>query len=236
MIKYDQPKEHHKRVESIHYSHTIELPIASTFIHQEDEPIKVRVPDFNNILGDKLTAFAPNTTGVPYRKGTKEMGMEIIKQMYDIGCLCDRADNPELISTVFYSFAETELAYRENKSSIKDVLNDIIETALSVCLRQSQGNANFDILSRGIVQIKPFIFSEVFHLEKAIPYAAKAVYIATVIKCGVKQINRFDPKIDMKDWLIVAPLNTKLNKIKKSNPEAFFYLYQVSVMERSVTQ
>ncbi|GHT40127.1 hypothetical protein FACS189437_05310 [Bacteroidia bacterium] len=221
--------------ESIHYSHTIELPIASSFIHQEDEPIKVRVPDFNNILGDKLTAFAPNTTGVPYQKGTKEMGMEIIKQMYDIGCLCDRADNPELISTVFSSFAETELAYRENKCSIDDVLNDSIETALSVCLRQSQGNANFDILSKGIIQIKPFIFSEVFHLEKAITYAAKAAYIATMIKYGVKQINRFDPKIDMKDWIIVAPLNTKLNKIKKSDPEAFFYLYQVSVMEHSVT-
>jgi hypothetical protein len=217
--------------ESVHYSHTIEVPIASAFIHQEDEPIKVRVPDFNNILGDKLTAFAPNTTGVPYRKGTKEMGMEIIKQMYDIGCLCDKADNSEIISAVFSSFAKTELAYRESKCSIDDVLNDIIETSLSVCLRQSQGHADFEILSRGITQVKPFIFSEFFHLEKAIAYAAKAAYIAAVIKYNIKQINHFNPGIDMKDWIIVEHLNTKLNKIKKFNPEAFFYLYQISKME-----
>jgi len=83
-----------------------------------------------NILGDKLTAFAPNTTGIPYRKGSKEMGMEIIKQMYDIGCLCDKADNPETVSAVFSSFAKTELAYRENKGSVENVLDDSIETFL----------------------------------------------------------------------------------------------------------
>jgi hypothetical protein len=119
----------------------------------------VLLPDFNNILGDKLTAFAPNTTGIPYRKGNKNMGMEIIKQMYDIGCLCDKADNPEIVSAVFYSYAESELAYRENKGIVENVLDDIIETALAVCLRQSQGKADFSILHRGIIQVKPFIFS-----------------------------------------------------------------------------
>lgn len=181
----------------------------------------------NTILGDKLTAFAPNTTGIPYRKSDKEMGMEIIKQMYDIGCLYDKADNPETISAVFSVFAKTELAYRENKSTIENVLNDIIETALSICLRQSQGKSDFSILHRGVIQVKPFIFSEQFHLEKAITYAAKVAYIATVIKLGVKHFSRFNKDLDMKDWIIAKPMNTKLNKIKKTNPEAFFYLYQM---------
>jgi hypothetical protein len=216
--------------EDIHYNHIIELPVTSIFIAQEKEPVNVQMPDFNDILGDKLTAFAPNTTGVPYRKGNKEMGMEIIKQMYDIGCLCDKSDNPTVFSTVFFSFAKTELAYRENKSSVNDVLEDIIETSLSVCLRQNQGKANFEILSKGIIQVKPFIFSEPFHLEKAITYAAKAAYIATLIKYDMKQLNRFQPSIDMRDWTIIAPMNTKLNKIKKSDPEAFYYLYQISEM------
>ncbi|MCL2650416.1 MAG: nucleotidyl transferase AbiEii/AbiGii toxin family protein [Candidatus Azobacteroides sp.] len=214
--------------EEIHYQNIIELPIDSTFINQENEPIKVHLPDFNNILGDKLTAFAPNTIGIPYRKGNKEMGMEIIKQMYDIGCLFDKADNPEVVSAVFFSFAETELKYRENKGSIENVLDDIIETALSVCLRQSQGKSDFSILHRGIIQIKPFIFLEQFHLEKAITHAAKAAYIASVIKFGVKQFNRFSKELDMKDWIIKEPTNTKLNKIKKTDPEAFYYLYQMS--------
>jgi predicted nucleotidyltransferase component of viral defense system len=214
--------------EKSHYQNLIELPIDSTFVNHEDEPITVRIPDFDNILGDKLTAFAPNTTGIPYRKGNKEMGMEIIKQMYDIGCLFDRADNPQIVSAVFSSFAKTELAYRDNTSNIEKVLDDIIETALSICLRQNQGKSDFNILHRGIVQVKPFIFSEQFHLEKAISHAAKVAYIASIIKLGIKKFNRFRKDLDMKDWFIAQPMNTKLNKIKKTNPEAFFYLYQMS--------
>jgi hypothetical protein len=216
--------------EEIHYQNIIELPIDSVFVNQENEPVLVHLPDFNNILGDKLTAFAPNTTGIPYRKGNKEMGMEIIKQMYDIGCLCNKVDNPQMVSTVFSSFAETELLYRENKNSIDDVLDDIIETALSVCLRQNLGESDFNILSKGIVQVKPFIFSEPFHLEKAITHAAKTVYIASVIKYGAAEFLRFNAEIDMSHWTITEPMNTKLNKIKKSDPEAFFYLYQTFVL------
>ena len=214
--------------EKIHYQNITEFPIDSVFVSQEGKPVMVHLPDYNNILGDKLTAFAPNTSGIPYRKGDKEMGMEIIKQMYDIGCLCDKADNPEIVSDVFVSFAETELAYRKNKNNIENVLDDIIETALSVCLRKSQGRADFNILSKGIIQVKPFIFSESYHIEKAITHAAKTAYIASVIKYGVKYFNHFSRGIDMKNWIIREPMDTKLNKIKKTNSEAFFYLYQMS--------
>lgn len=31
----------------------------------------------------------------------------------------------------------------------------------------------------------------------------------------------------MKDWTIGEPMNTKLNRLKKSNPEAFFYWYKI---------
>ncbi|MDR2468940.1 MAG: nucleotidyl transferase AbiEii/AbiGii toxin family protein [Tannerella sp.] len=216
--------------EKIHYQNIIEIPVESFFIHQESEPVKVKVPDFNDILGDKLTAFAPNTTGIPYQKKDRDMGMEIIKQMYDIGCLCDKVDNPEVFSTVFNAFAKTELAYRDNRFSVEDVLNDIIDTALSVCLRQNQGNANFDVLGKGIIQVKSFIFSELFHLEKAITYAAKTAYLAAIVKYGKTEIIRYTSEIIVTDLLISAPMNTKLNKLKKANREAFFYLYQISEM------
>jgi hypothetical protein len=214
--------------EEVHYKNVIEIPIESDFTQQEGVENKVKVPDYNNILGDKLTAFAPNTTGIPYRKGKKEMGMEIIKQMYDIGCLCDHADDPEVFAEVFSLFAETEIAYRDIICNVSDVLEDLIENALSVCLRQTIGKAEFDVLNRGIVQIKSFVFSEGFHLEKAITYAAKVAYIAALIKYEAKEIMRFNPTENMRDWLIKEPMNTKLNKLKKSNPEAFFYLYQLS--------
>lgn len=216
--------------EEIHYQNVIKVPINSLFVELDESPIQVRVPDFNNILGDKLTAFAPNTTGIPYKKGEKEMGMEIIKQMYDIGCLCDRADNAEIVSSVFSSFAETEIQYRGNSCAVSDVLDDIVDNSLEICLRGNHGKANFDILSKGILQVKGFIYSETFHIEKAITYAAKAAYIAVIIKHEQKDIRKYDASKsqEMKDWLIKEPINNKLNKLKKSNPEAFFYLYQLS--------
>lgn len=36
------------------------------------------------------TAFAPETTGIPYYKGENLSTLEIIKQLYDIGRLFDR--------------------------------------------------------------------------------------------------------------------------------------------------
>jgi hypothetical protein len=117
------------------YENIIEIPVNSFFITQSGETAKVKVPDFNNLLGDKLTAFAPNTIGIPYKKGDKEMSMEIIKQMYDIGSLCDYVDNVRIIASVFNAFAETEIGYRGNKCNVQDVLNDIIDNALEICLR-----------------------------------------------------------------------------------------------------
>ncbi len=216
--------------EEIHYRNVIEVAINSPFVELDGVPIKVSVPDFNNILGDKLTAFAPNTTGIPYRKGDKEMGMEIIKQMYDIGCICDRADDAEAIASVFASFAETEIEYRDNRCTLSDVLDDIIDNSLEICLRGNYGKADFDILFKGITQVKGFIYSESFHIERAITYAAKTAYIATAIKYGQTELVKFDSAKmqEMKDWLIENPALNKLNKLKKSNPEAFYYLYRMS--------
>ncbi len=218
--------------EQIHYHNVIEIPIKSPFVELDSVPIEVRIPDFNNILGDKLTAFAPNTTGIPYRKGDREMGMEIVKQMYDIGCLFDRVDSIEAVSIVFEAFAKTELSYREDNGecAVTDVLNDIIDHSLAICFQRNYGKADFDILSTGVVHVRNFIFSESFNQIKAITYAAKVAYLAAAIKNGKKELLKFVPTSvsEMKDWLIQDPPLNKLNKLKKSNPEAFFYLYRMS--------
>lgn len=46
------------------YSNTQELPIDSPFIKLDGEPLLVTVPKKEDILGDKMTAFAPNTIGI----------------------------------------------------------------------------------------------------------------------------------------------------------------------------
>src|SRR5690606_12528765 len=164
--------------EEVNYKSVISLPIQSDFIPQVNKPLFVNVPSLEDILGDKLTAFAPNTTGIPYFKKEDTMSMEIIKQLYDIGNLFDVVQELETIKTTFYRFAKTEIAYRnKNRISENDVLNDIYQTALCVVTRGADRNGNFDELQKGILRIKPFIFSEVYHIEKAIAHAAKAAYL-----------------------------------------------------------
>lgn len=52
--------------ENIKYESTIELPIKNELLLTEGDDLLVVVSDVNSILGDKLTAFAPHTTGVPF--------------------------------------------------------------------------------------------------------------------------------------------------------------------------
>ncbi|MBP1630356.1 MAG: hypothetical protein H6Q15_1249 [Bacteroidetes bacterium] len=214
--------------EEVHYTNVIELQISSPFCIIENDPNIVKVPNFNNIIADKLTAFAPNTTGIPYFKKDKEMGMEIIKQMYDIGTLFDRVDNILMVREVFNLFVSTEAKYRNIKIDSVDVLKDIYYNSLSICLRAPVENCRFEILNKGIKQIKSFIFSEQFHIEKAITLASRVAYLSVLIDKGKNEkIDFFNHNLNMSDWEIKQPFETKLNKLKKTNIEAFYYWYRI---------
>lgn len=214
--------------EQVHYSNLIQLPIESSFLPQHGEPLMVDIPSIEDLLGDKLTAFAPNTTGISYFKGNNSMSMEIIKQLYDIGSMFDVFQDIQVMKKTFGTFAVSELAYRKQDGvTAEDVMEDIFQTSLSIATRGKDGKANFEELQNGIQRIRSFIFSENYHLEKAITHATKAAYLATILKYDTASIERFTPSINMQEWIIEQPFNTSVNKLKKSNPEAFFYWYKM---------
>ncbi len=217
--------------EPIQYERLEPIKIQSSFVPQNSSPLTVKAPCLEDIAGDKLTAFAPNTTGIPYYKKEDSMSMEIIKQLYDIGNLADLVSDLNIIKSTFKTFAKTELAYRELKNlTEQDVLDDIYQTALCIVTRGADGKGNFEELQQGIQRISRFIFSESYHLEKAITHASKAAYLAILIQNDEDKIEKFTDPLIMKDWIIYEPMNTKLNKLKKSKPEAFFYWYNIFTM------
>ena len=211
--------------EKHHYGiHTQEIEISSPFIQTTESNLKVTIPIPEAILGDKLTAFAPNTTGIPYEKGKE---IEIIKQLYDIGNLFDLIKKQEVVTEVFQQFAITELAYRnKNEHSVEDVLQDILQTSLLISTKGQSGIGNYTELQKGIQNIKNFIFSEIFQLEKAIVLASKSAYLSALIKYKSNDIHFFKNPLEIEDWIIETPQETKLNKLKKTNPEAFYYWYK----------
>ncbi|MBK9938436.1 MAG: nucleotidyl transferase AbiEii/AbiGii toxin family protein [Chitinophagaceae bacterium] len=200
--------------------------IDSTFVFQNGKPLQVQVPGFDDLLGDKLTAFAPNTTGIPYEKGGHSRAMEIIKQLYDIGNLVEQATNPVAITTTFHAFANTELGYRNIEADTELVLDDIFDTALTISTKGQLGNGNIEALKQGIGQLKQYIFSENYHIEKAVTHSARAAYITALIRTGGIGLQRFSEPMEIKDWNITNQQYNKLNKLRKNNPEAFYYWYQ----------
>lgn len=213
--------------EAVQYQKLENIKIQSSFVPEKEAPLTVKSPCLEDIIGDKLTAFAPNTTGIPYFKGEDSMSMEIIKQLYDIGNLADNVSDIETIKSTFKTFAATELSYRKlDNLTEQDVIVDIYQTALCIVTRGANGKGNFEELQKGIQRISRFVFSESYHLEKAITHASKAAYLATLIKEDAAKIEKYNNPLQMKDWTIGEPMNTRLNRLKKSNPEAFFYWYK----------
>ena len=214
--------------EQVGYSKTIQKPLTSSFIENEDAAVLVTMPDINSITGDKLTAFSPNTIGIPYSKGGHDRGMEIIKQLYDLSCLYEQVDDISIVREVFERFCAVESRYREHGFSPEAVLEDAQINALSICFRKAYDErCQYEVLSKGAKQVNGFIFSERFSNEKAMVHAAKVAYLVELVKQGINQKVLFDPAIDMKNWLVSRPSDTRINKVKKSSPEGFFYLYHM---------
>lgn len=216
--------------EDNHYSNIVTLPIQSPFLKTEGEPVFVNVPSHMDLLGDKLTAFAPHTTGIPFFKDDKDCSMEINKQLFDIASLFDLTDDLSISTATFKKFAEVEIQYRKQEGlTTQDVLQDIFNTACCISLRGVVLPEEFRLLQQGIAKVRSFIHSENYTIESAIINAAKAAYLSKLIELGKTEVHHFDNANvqALSDAVISKPLPTKFNKFKKSNIEAFFYWNEV---------
>ena len=138
----------------------------------------------------------------------------------------DIVNDVEVISNVFDQFAKTELKYRKLDRLPTDVLEDTYETGIVIGTRGKRGKGRFDELQKVIQNIRNFIFSESFHIDRAMVSAAKAAYITVILRSNERELRRYNNPKEIANWNIEQPFETRLNKLKKSNPEAFFYWYQ----------
>lgn len=216
--------------EEIHYSKVVTLPIVSPLLKTYGEPVMVTLPSYQDLLGDKLTAFAPHTTGIPFFKGEKNCCMEINKQLYDIASLFDLTNDLTISTETFKKFVVVELAYRNLPiDDIQKVLDDIFNTSLLMTIQGSGDPEEYKLLVDGMKRVKGFIHSEKYGLESAIINASKAAYLSKLIEKGRTEVYHFNPDntSDLVDTEIVSPLPIKLNRLKKTNIEAFYYWSEI---------
>jgi hypothetical protein len=214
-----------------HYPQLVEIPLETDWLLQDDKRIVVTTPDINSILGDKLTAFAPNTTGIPYNA---EKEKEILKQLFDIGNLFDLLTDIDIFKQSFLETAKDEIKYRPEREikSVEQVLNDIIETSLLIAkkdiLKTEDEKAKFAEMNTGINQFRHFVFVGKFEILEAQVASAKSAYLSAFVLTDSSEIKKFNDTVPLTDYMITNTDYNFLNKRLKfvAKGEALFYWYQ----------
>lgn len=216
--------------EDIKYNEVVSLAIKSPLLKQEGEPMMVQCPGLKDMLGDKLTAFAPHTTGIPFFKGEDEFFMEIMKQLYDVSSIIDRVDDLTEVRDTYSQLVPIELGYRKlNRLTEADVLKDTYDCALNICLRGALDKKEYGYYAKGARSVNSFIIPENYNADIAIRDAAKVAYIVRLIQTGNNHVKHYKHEMDkeLADAIIQNRQLNKLNSIKKISLEAFFYLLEI---------
>jgi hypothetical protein len=207
--------------------HLEEKPVATSFLEVESA-VSVAVPRLESLLADKLTAFAPNTVGVPL---TERFSQQVIKQLFDIAQLYDHATALGVLAEDNRNSFLAEARYRNFTGTHADYLDDLIDTAFHLCsldLKGAPANRADDaaLLRRGINQLGNHLLDCRFRLPEAKLAAAKAARLAMTLKADElpATLPHFEPS--------VAPALAKvrldepracLNRLRLFAPEVFFY-------------
>lgn len=221
-------KEDHILLDILYEDHVYpqcnDLPVTAQWIDGDDNPTMVTVPSVESILGDKLTAYAPNTTGILYGKGKE---VEIVKQLHDVGKLYDAAKDAGTVMSAFDLMVEKEIKYRGQACTAQDVCSDIIETGLMIVRRekntQEPNKSQFNEIKRGLLQFKSYQTSQAFRIDEAVIAAGKAAVLAAKIRSRNNDpLPVFTATVKKADVLVQHADYNYLNKLPG---EALFYWY-----------
>ncbi len=224
-------------IEDSIYPELIKKPVITRWIETDMETL-VTLPSIDSITGDKLTAFAPNTIGIPYFKGKDKQpfSMEICKQLFDLSKLFENIQNMEVVAGSFQVFAEHEIAYRKNKNPEAEftpemALRDTIDTCIILTKRDrcnDDEKEKFRELQKGIIAFGTgFLMAGNFRIDDAVSASARIAYLAAkILVKDLSPINYFEAQ-DIKD-LIIEDSNWNFLMHLKRQPDKsiFFYWYR----------
>lgn len=164
--------------EDTHY-HQIENTKIDFLLLQSEEPyLTVKTPSLNNILVDKLTAFAPETIGITYET---EKYMEIIKQMYDVSKISKKIHEKDIDANLYKTLAAVQIENRMLNIDYKDTLLDTIYTTLNILTKGFYSKDKYEMLERAINGFRGYVYGNKFTQNDAEDVAIDALYVATII-------------------------------------------------------
>jgi len=222
-------------VEEPHVPHdTIVKPITPEILEIRRE-IPVTVPTVESLLADKLTAFAPRTTGVPFTpaNGNPPDTMQIVKQLFDVSELFNLAEDLTAVRRVYQRVFDLENAYRGGGFEIDDALQDTLGASLSLCLHRLKGVTDSSealLLEDGVRKLMSHLVNHRFNLDMAKLAAARAALITRLVANADSgsslEAFRAVPLPEELRQLMITGEWERLNRLKSVNADAFWYWYQ----------
>jgi len=211
----------------------VKKPIRTSFLEPEEELI-VDLPTVESLLADKLTAFAPNTIGVPYRRGDGSVGqvMQVAKQLFDVGILFEHAQDFAEVVKTYDAVQAQEVHYRSKVISREESLDDSFNTCLGLMATRpkiQQAYPDTDLLIDGFRKLAGHLTWPKFQQNDQRTLAGRTAYLAAALKSG-KEIIRYSRSAEQIEALKAASLKNHslswLDGIKALNDEAYFYMHE----------
>ncbi|HHT55325.1 MAG TPA: hypothetical protein GX012_02055 [Acholeplasma sp.] len=202
------------------YSKLIKKQIKNELIITKDSFYEVTVPTIEAILGDKLTAFAPYTTGIEFEytnnKGELvEKQLEVAKQFLDVSKLIESAQDFNDIKTSYMNVVIQEINYRGLNIEPLDALTDTFNAALSIVSKGVFYKDYYRKILNGIRRIQNHVFGITVNGESVIPFASDVMLLCVRLMTNTKEIKLTDmPLFKGKEYRII-------NAIKKIDAETF---------------
>lgn len=213
------------------YEDIVKYPIENKFLLSDNNNLIVNVPNKNCILGDKLTAFAPHTTGILLGDGKE---LEVIKQLFDCWTLIQEMDDYNLVVKYYNRVSQIELEYRNLSISSSDCLKDTIDSCICIMGRGSVNSNDYESFSLGINAIKGHVFSERINGENACIYASEVMYLAACILTGKTVFKRITNPDEYRDVCLKISGMKKISSIRNANPLAYVYMIEALQMLNDV--
>lgn len=217
----------------------IDKPIRTPFIEVERE-VLVRVPTLEALLGDKLTAFAPRTIGVPFEpiNGKPCDTMQVVKQLFDVAELCGAINDLPAVARAYDAMQALENGYRGGGFTREQTLDDTRDACLALARRDLKGiarNQEADWLWDGARRLQSHLIGGRFNLDDARIAAGKVALLSTVLRHGRHDMAlaelRYHGDVEAIRPLQIAGAWQVLNRLKTANPEAFHYWHRASCIE-----
>lgn len=213
---------------------TVQRAIRTPFLESESE-ILVTVPTVESLLGDKLTAFAPTTTGVPLRKpdGSAADVMQVTKQLFDVGVLFEAASDFAQMGKSYDAICALESGYRATHPTRAAALNDTLKACLSLTATKASVVVLYPdapLLHNGFERMAGHLTWSGFGREHRRTMAARAAVLAAHLRAGRNfdfATARYTGRPEQITALRAATLNGTphawLDSLKAVNPEAYHY-------------